>query len=316
MTHIPVLLKEAVEILNPSNGDFFIDGTLGLGGHAREIAKRIGKKGTLLAIDWDGENIKRAESEIRDWEPKVILANDNFADLNEILDENALGKADGLLLDLGFSSEQLEKSGKGFSFLKDEILDMRYEASAAGQPVRRPESGLARRRRSVERQTAAEIINSFREEDLAEIFWRFGEERFSRKIAKEIVVSRRKKKILTTFELVEIIKKSVPKKYEKGRIHPATRTFQALRIYVNSELENLEKVLSDLENILKPGKKAAIISFHSLEDRLVKDCFRKMAREGRAKILTKKPITASEEELKSNPRARSAKMRAISLANY
>ncbi len=289
--HKSVLLKESIAILNPQEGEFFIDGTVGSGGHSEAILEKIGLSGKLLGIDWD-------EKAIENWKLKignclnVVLVNANYADLIEILKEKKLLKADGLIVDLGFSSEQIEKSGKGFSFMKDEPLIMRY-ANEGG--------------------TVAEIVNGFNEKDLADIFWKYGEERFSRQIAKKIVEERKRGRILTTFELVEIIKKAVPKFYERGRLHPATRVFQALRIYVNCELENLETLLKKIPEILKSKGRVAIISFHSLEDRLVKNYFRQMAKEGCAEILTKKPITPTEEEIKNNPRSRSAKMRAIEL---
>jgi len=287
--HKSVLLKESIEILNPQLGEFFIDGTIGSGGHSEAILEKIGPSGKLLGIDWDEKAIENCKLKIGNC-LNVVLVNGNYADLPEILKEKKLPKADGLIVDLGFSSEQIEKSGKGFSFMKDEPLIMRYA-----------DEGL----------TAAEIVNSFNEKDLADIFWKYGEERFSRQIAKKIVEERKKRRILTTFELVEIIKKAVPKFYERGRLHPATRVFQALRIYVNRELENLETLLKNLDKIIKTKGRVAIISFHSLEDRLVKNYFRQMAKEGCAEILTKKPITPTEEEIKNNPRSRSAKMRAI-----
>ncbi|MBI5306707.1 16S rRNA (cytosine(1402)-N(4))-methyltransferase RsmH [Candidatus Wolfebacteria bacterium] len=300
MTHIPVLLKESIEILNPKEGEFFIDGTIGSGGHSAAILEKIGSNGKLLGIDWDEKAIKILKAEKLKSLKNIILVNGNYADLPEILENinkanhSVSFKADGLIVDLGFSSTQIESSRKGFSFLRNEPLDMRYDN---------------------EDLTAAEVVNSFSEKDLADLIFKYGEERFSRQIAKKIVDERKKERILTTFQLVEIIKKAVPKNYERGRIHPATRVFQALRIYVNQELENLETLLKNLEKILKPQGRAAIISFHSLEDRLVKNYFRQMAKEGKAEILTKKPITASDEEIKENPRSRSAKMRAIELKN-
>jgi len=287
MSHIPVLLKEVVEYLNPKPGDFMIDGTIGGGGHAEEILKKIGPKGKLLGIDWDKKNIENLKSKFKDY-PNAILIRGNYADLPEILEKEKLPEADGLLIDLGFSSEQLE-SGRGFSFQKDEVLDMRYEG---------------------EGQTAAEIVNSLPEKDLADIFWKFGEERYSRQIAKKIVEERRRERILTTGRLAEIAKLAVPKNYEKGRINPATRIFQALRISVNDELGNLGRLLGNLEKVLKNKGRAAAISFHSLEDRMVKNFFREAKKSGKAEILTKKPITASDEEIKENPRSRSAKLRA------
>ncbi len=315
MIHKPVLLHEAIEILNPQPGEFFIDGTIGSGGHAMAILEKIGPKGKLLGIDWDKDAIKRlsakggSASGGKDFK-NVILVNDNYANLPEILKELKKAnpsiplRANGLIIDLGFSSEQLESgrapnqsklgTGRGFSFLRNEILDMRYDSESKNP-------------------TAAEVVNSFSEKDLAEIFYKYGEERFSRQIAKKIVEERKKKRILTTFDLTEAIKKAVPRNYERGRIHPATRTFQALRIYVNDELGNLEKLLNNLPKILKAKGRAAIISFHSLEDRLVKNAFRELKTKKIAEILTKKPITPTIEEIRQNPRSRSAKMRAIQL---
>jgi len=305
MPHIPVLLKETIEILNPEaepsvpygagpqGGKFFIDGTIGGGGHAIEILKRIGPKGKLLGVDWDSEAIQRFK--IKDLRFKnIVLVHGNYADLPEILKQKKLDKADGLLLDLGFSSESLE-SGRGFSFLKNEPLDMRYNAKSQ-IPMTNDQN-----------ITAAEVVNSFNEKDLAEIFWKYGEERYSRQIAKKIIEERKKKRIITTFDLVKIIGGG------NFRIHPATRVFQALRIYVNDELGNLERLLKNISKIIKNKGRVAIISYHSLEDRLVKNCFRDLKNQGKAQILTRKPIRPTDEEIKSNPRSRSAKMRAVEI---
>ena len=298
--HIPVLLKEAIEFLNPQPGEFIIDATIGGGGHAVEILKRIGDGGILLGIDWDKEAIADCQSRFADYK-NVILVNGNYADLREILkqarkaDSSIPLRASGLLIDLGFSSRQLEKSGRGFSFLKNEKLDMRYWQEK-------------------ENLTAAEVINQYREKELADIFWKYGEERHSRKIAKKIVEERKIKRILTTFDLVDAIKKATSTVYGKSvikKIHPATKIFQALRIYVNDELGNLEKILKNLHEISKG--RIVIISFHSLEDRLVKNYFRNLSNEGKGEILTKKPIRPSEEEIKRNIRSRSAKLRAITI---
>jgi 16S rRNA (cytosine1402-N4)-methyltransferase len=300
MIHIPVLLKETIEILNPQPGEFFIDGTIGSGGHALEILKKIGPKGKLLGVDWDRNAIANCELLIADYK-NAILVNDNYANTPEILKKNHLPKADGLLIDLGFSSESLE-SGRGFTFQKDEPLDMHYniETRDKGQGTE---------------MTAAEVVNSFSEKDLAEIFWKYGEERFSRQIAKKIIEERKIRPIKTTFDLVEIIKKAIPPshryRHSHRQIHPATRIFQALRIYVNHELENLEKLLKNLNNIVKG--RIAIISYHSLEDRLVKNYFRELKNQGKAEILTKKPIRPTNEEIQANPRSRSAKLRALSM---
>lgn len=268
--HMPVLLNEVIQFLNPKPGEFFIDGTAGGGGHSLAIEEKIGTTGKLLAIDWE-------------------KTGENYADLPEILEAKNLGKADGLLLDLGFSSEQME-GGRGFSFQKDEPLLMTYNPKA--EPLKT-------------------ILRELTEEQIFTIIKEFGEERYAKQIAKEIYSRQRKNPIETTFELIEAITKAVPENYERGRIHPATRTFMAFRIYVNHELENLGKALNNLETILKPGGRAVIISFHSLEDRVVKNYFRDSAKTGKMKILTKKPVTASREEILSNPRSRSAKLRAV-----
>ena len=284
--HFPVLTKEVLEFLNPRLGENFIDCTVDGGGHAREILKKISPDGKLLGIDLDSEMIKNTRLEIND--ENLILVNENFKNLKKIIEEKKFSRVSWILIDLGWSSTQIEKSGRGFSFLKDEPLDMRYSSSG---------------------MTAAEAANQLSEKDLADIFWQYGEERFSRRIAKKIVEARKKKRILTTFDLVEAVKTAVPRSYERGRIHPATRVLQGLRIYVNQELENLKEVLPQAVEILAPGGRLAVISFHSLEDRIVKNFFREMKKEGRLEILTKKPVVPSDEEIKLNPRSRSAKLR-------
>ncbi len=315
MSHKPVLLKEIIALLDPQPGEFFIDGTIGSGGHAEEILKRIGANGKLLGSDWDAERIENCKLKIGNYQ-NAILVQGNYANLPEILKEKKFGKADGLLLDLGFSSDQIEESGKGFSFMKDEPLDMRYdhEAWSMEHETGNIEHGAGNMERETWNRehgismTAAEVINSFSEKDLADIFWKYGEERASRKIAKAIAEARRKEKIITTFQLVRIIEKVLPR---RGRLHPATKVFQALRIYVNQEFENLENALKNIDKTIKNQGRIAIISFHSLEDRIVKNRFRELEKQGKAKILTKKPIVATKEEIQTNPRSRSAKVRAI-----
>lgn len=319
MSHVPVLLNEVIEVLNPKPGEFFIDGTIGSGGHAIEILKKILPDGKLLGIDWDEQSLKTAESRIKEKfgknsgkslekDSRIVLVHGNYADLPQILKRLKDGKfkrlkASGLLLDLGMSSDQLEHSGKGFSFLRNEPLIMRYNLP----DVSRIESNESRM------MTAAEVVNGLNEEELTALFRKYSGERFSRKIARQIKEDRKKKRILTTFDLVETIKKAVPKNYERGRIHPATRVFQALRIYVNDELGNLERLLKNIDKIIENKGRVAVISFHSLEDRLVKNYFRQMAKEKKAEILTKKPIIPTRREITENPRARSAKLRTIVL---
>lgn len=297
MAHVPVLLDEALEFLAVAPGKFVVDGTVDGGGHGLEIMRRLGPEGIFLGVDRDWELLTKLKSRIAEENiersgAKIILEHGSYAELPEILAARKLPKADGLLLDLGFSSEQFDL-GRGFSFQADEPLDMRYDTRA----------GL----------TAAEIVNQRQEKELADIFYRYGEERFSRKIAKEIVAGRKQKRILTTFDLVETVRKAVPRGYERGRINPATRIFQALRICVNNELGELEKVMGRVRDIVAPGGRVAIISFHSLEDRTVKNGFREAERDGIFKIITKKPVVPAEEEILRNPRSRSAKLRAAEL---
>jgi 16S rRNA (cytosine1402-N4)-methyltransferase len=288
--HVPVLLNEVLEKLDPRPDDFMVDGTVDGGGHAAVIIKRIMPGGTFLGVDWDASMIARHHAE-RGYGVNERYVHGNYAELPLILQKEKLGKADGLLLDLGFSSEQLESSGRGFSFKESsasEPLLMTYDDSQ--EPV-------------------AKIIRELSEEELADVIFNLGGERLSRRIAKAIVQEGKKKRIMTSGELAEVIRNAVPGGYERGRIDPATRTFQALRIYANDELGNLEKILGKLQECIKPGGRIAIITFHSLEDRIVKQEFQKLAKEGMVEILTKKPIEASKEEIEKNPRSRSAKLR-------
>ena len=291
MNHTPVLLKEVIRFLDPAPGSFQIDGTVNGGGHAGELVKRVGSGGRLLAVDRDPRLLSAFMSSPAGRQANVIGVAGSYADIPAILKKKKLPKADGLLLDLGFSSAQLE-AGRGFSFKAEHALDpldMRYA-----------ETGV----------TAAAVVNSMPREELERIFREFGEERYTRRIAEAIVVSRRKKKIITVGDIVAILKALVPGNYDAGRLNPATRVFQALRIYVNHELDELTKVLGELEQIIVPGGRICVISFHSLEDRLVKRRFRELSRVGCLTLLTKKPITSSLEEAKENPRSRSAKLRA------
>jgi 16S rRNA (cytosine1402-N4)-methyltransferase len=296
--HKPVLLNEVLEYLDPHHGDFIIDGTVDGGGHAEAIIDAIGPKGIFLGIDWDerllAECRKRLGSRIEK-NKNLFLLHGNYAKLPEILQKEKMEKADGLLIDLGFSSEQLENSGRGFSFSeasKDEPLLMTYDDSRT--PVK-------------------DILRGMTEKELANIIFEFGGERGSRRIAKAIKEAGKRESITTSGQLAKVIRESLPGNYEHGRIDGATRTFQAFRIYANGELENLKTLLSNLNNILKPGGRVAIISFHSTEDAIVKKTFQSLAKEGTITILTKKPISASFEEIKQNPRSRSAKLRAATI---
>lgn len=291
MMHKPVLLKEIIEYLNPMPGQVFVDGTANGGGHTMAIAEKVVPDGKVLAIEWDAELSKELELKTKNLKLKtdVIVVNDNYANLKNILSQNKINSIDGIVLDLGFSSLHLESSGRGFSFQKDEPLDMRYNQ---GQEL-----------------TAYEIVNGWPEEDIARILRDYGEERFSYKIAKSIYNQRKREKIATTNNLVKVVEAAVPAFYRRGKINCATRTFQALRIAVNGELDNIEKVLPQIVEVLNNGGKIAIISFHSLEDRIIKNFFRDKAKEDELKVITKKPIVAGEDEMRENPRSRSAKLR-------
>ena len=300
--HVPVLLKEAIDFLAVQRGGTYLDATVGLGGHSCEIAKRLGAPGHLIGFDKDPKALEVASrwllvasqtgdqqlttSDQRlatsEW-PTVTLLHASFA---EVAERVAPASLDGLLADLGVSSLQLEDAARGFSFQAESPLDMRMN----------PVSG----------ETAEQVVNHLDERELADVIYEFGEERRSRRIARAIVRSR---PILTTRQLVAVISAAArPMKHE--RIHPATRTFQALRIYVNRELDDLKALLEAAPRVLKPGGRLVVISFHSLEDRIVKDAMREGAKQGLYRLLTKKPVTATEEEIDRNPRSRSAKLRA------
>ncbi|MAF20165.1 MAG: 16S rRNA (cytosine(1402)-N(4))-methyltransferase [Parcubacteria group bacterium] len=285
--HQPVLIKEVLEYLNPQPGENFIDCTFGFGGHSQAILKRISPQGKILGIELNKKTLEHFKPQ-----PGITLTQGSFADLKTIVEKEKFGPVKGILFDLGISSWQIQESGRGFSFQKDEPLDMR-----TGQ------GELA----------AKEIINQWSEEDLIKIFQDYGEERYSRSIAGAICQKRKIEPIKTTSQLVEIIARSVPGKYRRARIHWATRVFQALRIAVNNELANLEKVLPEAVKILTKNGRLAVISFHSLEDRIVKHYFRQAAQQEFLKILTKKPIRPTQEEVEINPRSRSAKLRAVSI---
>ena len=289
--HIPVLLNEVIEYLNLKPGDNFIDCTFGEGGHSFAIWEKIKPNGKILGIDWDEKIIERLELNDKRQEvgENLILENDNYGNLKNIVEKHNFEPVNGILLDLGMSSWDVEESGRGFSFLKDEALDMRYSQKQA--------------------LTAKEIVNYWPEDDLENIFKEYGEEKWARKIAGRIIEARKEEKIITTKKLVDVIGSAIPFRFRDRRIHFATRVFQALRIATNGEIENLKKGLASAAEILFPGGKIAAISFHSLEDRVVKNFFRDKGKERILKILTKKPIAATEEEISSNPRSRSAKLR-------
>lgn len=288
--HRSVLLHEAVESLRIRQDDIVVDATLGGAGHAREIASRLGTDGVLIGVDADEDAIQRAALLLESVRPQVHLLRSNFRELARELERIGVESVDKVLFDLGWSSFQLT-AGRGFSFLADEPLRMVYDQS--------------------QQLTAEIIVNDWEEESLADIIYGFGEERYSRRIAAAIRAARDEKRISTSRELGEIVKAAVPASYRFGRIHPATKTFQALRIAVNDELGALERGLGAAWSSLSVGGRIAVISFHSIEDRAVKRRFANWEKEGRGKRVTKKPVAPSREELAENPRARSAKLRVI-----
>lgn len=294
MTHIPVLKDESINGLLIESGDVVVDGTLGAAGHTKEIIDRYENKVKIIAFDLDKDAIERSILLLKEKKKDVVFVNRGFQEIDKVLTELNIDFVDRIILDLGISSFQLEDSQRGFSFLRDEPLLMTMKEKPTDTDL-----------------TAYDIVNTWEEESLADIIYGFGEEKYSRKIAKKIVEARKEKEIKTTFDLVEIIEKAVGQNYRRLKIHPATRTFQALRIATNSELVNLEQVIEKSVKILKSSGRMAIITFHSLEDRIVKKAFVSLKEEGLVKIITKKPIIPSDEELKNNPRSRSAKLRII-----
>lgn len=283
MIHVPVMLREVVEMLSLREGGIYVDATVGTGGHAEGILKSL-RRCTLIGIDRDEEAIKITRERLKDYD--VYLVRDNFSNMKAVVEDLGYKEVDGILLDLGVSSLQLKAERRGFSFLKDDPLDMRMDRS--------------------QRLTAQEVVNEYPEKDLARILWQYGEERLSRKIARAIVTARAKKPISSCRELAEIIERVT---HRRGRIHPATKTFQALRIEVNGELKELQMAINAGVSILRGGGIFCILSYHSLEDKIVKDSFRKMAREGLLNVITRKPLVAGKEEISSNPSARSARLR-------
>jgi 16S rRNA (cytosine1402-N4)-methyltransferase len=293
MKHVTVLLQETVEGLNPHAGGVYVDGTLGSGGHTALIAK-LAPGSTIIGIDADPEAIARATARLAGCGAKLITHLGYNTDLPEVLKQYGIEHVDGVLLDLGISSDQLETAGRGFSFMKDEPLLMTMHDSIDEDTM-----------------TAATIVNTFTEEQIATIIYGYGEEQFSRRIAKGIVEFRAKTRITTTAQLRDIIVAAVPAWYRTRKTHPATKTFQALRIAVNDELERLEQMLVHAFVSLVPGGRLSVISFHSLEDRIVKRFMKALVERELAKPITKKPIIPTDVETKENPRARSAKLRIL-----
>ena len=292
--HLPVLLEEVLEVLDCRPGRVYGDGTVGGGGHSRGILERSSPAGRVIGLDWDEEALERARRNLSPFAGRFELRRANYRDFRTVLESLSIPAVDGVLLDLGVSTEQLESRDRGFSFRWEATLDMRMSQETM--------------------TTAQDLIRELPAAELETLLREFGEERWARRIARNIVRARQKAPLRTTRELVEVIERSVPP-HRRG-IHPATRTFQALRISVNEELDNLKAFLDDAPELLQSGGRLCIISYHSLEDRIVKNRFREWARGEGGKThpfrpLTPKPVVPSEEEICRNPRARSAKMRAI-----
>ena len=280
------MLEEVVTCLAPKDGGVYVDGNLGLGGHTERILEACGPTGQVVGFDWDAAALILAQERLARFAGRVRFVHENFTSIKETLMELGIGTIDGLLLDLGLSSLQLDASGRGFSFKGSEPLDMRMDQRQT--------------------TTAAQLINEASEEELADIFFYYGEEYQARRIAQWLVEARRKEEIVSTDQLVALVDQAIPKRFQPKKIHVATKVFQALRIAVNRELDSLERILADGATLLAPGARFCVISFHSLEDRLVKQAFRENPL---LEVITPKPLTPGRAECLRNPRARSAKLR-------
>jgi 16S rRNA (cytosine1402-N4)-methyltransferase len=287
--HIPVLVEEVMDLLGCGPHKSYIDATLGGGGHALEILRRSSPDGVVIGIDWDEEAIGEAKRALVPFGDRIKIFRENFIRFPDLLEALNLSQVDGILLDLGLSSLQLEKKERGFSLKGEGPLDMRMD-----QRIDR---------------TAADLLNELSFQELESTLLEFGEERWAKRIAKAVVIEREKKRVETTQQLRQIVYRAIPRRFHSRKIDPATRTFQAFRIHVNRELENLRKMLETGWTFLKGGGRMCVISFHSLEDRMVKETFRRLDRDGVMREITKKPITPSEVERRRNPRSRSAKLR-------
>ncbi len=302
--HTSVLLNETIEGLNIKPDGIYVDGTLGGGGHSLEVCKRLGANGSIIGIDQDAAAIKAAGDRLKDFGEKVTIVRSNYCEMKSRLQELGIDKVDGIILDLGVSSYQLDTAERGFSYREDAPLDMRMDTRQS--------------------MTARDIVNDYSEKELYRVIRDYGEDKFAKNIAKHIVIARGKEPIETTGQLTEIIRAAIPMKYQKKSGHPAKRTFQAIRIELNRELEVLRDSLDDMIDLLNPGGRLCIITFHSLEDRIVKSAFKKnehpctcppdfpvcvCGKVSKGSIITRKPILPSEEELEHNSRSKSAKLR-------
>lgn len=288
--HKPVMCVEVIDCLKLKPGLTVVDATIGTAGHASKILEAITPRGRLIGIDRDSDSLAIAEENLKEYQNNVMLVHSDFRNIDKVLDSLSIGQVDGILLDLGVSSYQLDTKERGFSFRYDAPLDMRMDKT----------SYIA----------AYDLVNNLTEKEISDILWSFGQERWHNAIAKRLVRERLGVPVSTTAQLRDIVLKAVPHKFGRIRIHPATRTFQALRIAVNRELEALDEALSKVWRFLKKGGVISVISFHSLEDRIVKHNFKELGQKGIYQVITKKPITPEEDEITDNPRARSGKLRA------
>ena len=304
--HVPIMVSEVLTLLEPSRGGIFVDGTLGGGGHAEAVLSALPESGKLFGIDRDDDALKAAGARLARFGDRFTAIKGNFFDMKALLHARGIDKVDGILLDLGVSSHQLDAAERGFSYKAEAPLDMRMDQSA---PL-----------------SARDVVNTWSEAELRHIFWEYGEEKFSGKIAARIVERRKEQPIETTTELAELIKSAIPAKFRNEPQHPARRCFQAIRIAVNGELDGLSDAIVSAHDLLNPGGRLAVLTFHSLEDRIVKNAFRTFenpctcpksapvcicGKKPTAKVLTRHPLVASEQEQKENSRATSAKLRAI-----
>ncbi|PYR42453.1 MAG: 16S rRNA (cytosine(1402)-N(4))-methyltransferase [Acidobacteria bacterium] len=287
-THVPVMTAEALEFLQPSRGGLFVDCTVGLGGHARALLEAGATR--LIGLDRDPDALARARAALAPWADRVELVHADYRTLDDVLDARRIAQIDGALADLGVSSMQFDAPGRGFSFQRDEPLDMRMDRTAG--------------------ETAAHLVARSTERELADAIFQYGEERFSRRIARALVAARQDGPVDTTGRLAAIVRRAIPRR-GPARIDPATRTFQALRIWVNRELDDLDRFVAAAAKRLRAGARLVVITFHSLEDRIVKHTLRALhQRDGIVQVLTKKPLVPRDDEIDRNPRARSAKLRA------
>jgi 16S rRNA (cytosine1402-N4)-methyltransferase len=289
MTHIPVMTAEALQHLRPEQGGLFVDCTVGLGGHSRALLEAGASR--VIGLDRDPDALARAAATLAPWRDRVELVHADYRSLDDVLESRQITHVDGALADLGVSSMQFDEPGRGFSFQRDEPLDMRMDRTGA--------------------ETAADLVARSTEHDLADAIFQYGEERFSRRIARALVAARRESPVDTTGRLATIVRRAIPHRGGHVRIDPATKTFQALRIWVNRELDGLDRFVETAARRLRAGARLVVITFHSLEDRIVKHTLRALQqRDGLVQVLTKKPMVPTDDEVGRNPRARSAKLRA------